>query len=649
MSVFTCFHAARGRQRKHYVSAATPCDFLETMLALQRFTKKAGKFFVALLALGWASHNASAQRQVVQTPTHAVYLYGETRSFKATLTTTPIELGLDIVRLTLESPTPDTLPAGLTLAFSHPIIDVQSNWHASMMFSRHLRITWQEGFYSSATHHAPLMIAHNANGDNKLTFACSDAVSPITTRMGVNEETSSLDCKIELFWRDRAPKKNYALDLRLDTRPKKFYQTLDDCRKWYETFYPPMPVPKVGRLPMYSSWYSFHKALNADTLLLQCKTAKTFGCDAVIIDDGWQTADARSIYEDCGDWEINPTIFPDFKQTVAEIHKLDMKVLLWYAVPFAGLRSRAAQTFKEKILYTDWGLRTHVLDPRFADVREYIIGRLEDGVRRYDLDGLKLDFVDMLRLPGLAATSAGGGRDFDSVEEATVKLMSDIRTRLETLKPDLMIEFRQAYISPAMRTSGNLFRAGDCANDALENRVRTTDIRLLSGGTAVHSDMLTWNANEPVEIAAEQILNVLFAVPQLSTRFEKIPTAHVQMIRYWMTFWRTHRDVLLDGDFQPQHPELNYPIVAAANKTKRIVALYADMVVDIDKDTPKTLIIVNASHRKGVVLELEAKLNGCTMEVLDCMGNLLRKEKRNFGKGVHRIDVPVSGVVQLTK
>lgn len=60
-----------------------------------------------------------------------------------------------------------------------------------------------------------------------------------------------------------------------------------------------------------------------------------------------------------------------------------------------------------------------------------------------------------------------------------------------------------------MRTYGNLFRAGDCANDAIENRVRTIDIRLLSGATAVHSDMLTWNVNEPVEIAADQITNVL--------------------------------------------------------------------------------------------------------------------------------------------
>ncbi len=603
----------------------------------------------ALLSLTSFPSVVCAQVTSVRTSSHTVYLYGNLRSFKPSLSTRTVEPRLDLITLTLESNTRDTLPAGLTLAFSHPIIDVQSNWHPSMLFSRHLRITWQEGFFSNSTHDAPLMIAHNANGENKLTFACSDAVSPITVRMGVNEETSSLDCKAELFGLHGAIAKTYSLELRIDTRPKPLYETLDDCRKWYEQFYPPMPVPNVGRLPFYSSWYSFHKALNADTLLLQCRVAKSFGCDAVIIDDGWQTTDARSIYEDCGDWEVQPEIFPDLKKTVEQIHALGMKVLLWYAVPFAGVRSKAAQTFKDKMLYTDWGLRTHVFDVRFPDVREHIISRLEEGVKRYDLDGLKLDFIDMLRSPSLNTTQTGGGRDYESVEEATVKLMSDIRTRLETIKPDLMIEFRQSYISPVMRRYGNLFRAGDCANDAIENRVRTIDIRLLSGATAVHSDMLTWNVNEPVELAADQITNVLFSVPQLSNRFEKLPPDHSEMIRYWLRFWRKHRDVLLDGDFRPKHPELNYPLVIATTKTKRIIALYADMVINPDPDVPNELYLINGSHQNSMVLKLESPLGTRAIEVRDCKGNLVRTERKTLSKGVHQLDVPLSGVVKISK
>ena len=53
-----------------------------------------------------------------------------------------------------------------------------------------------------------------------------------------------------------------------------------------------------------------------------------------------------------------------------------------------------------------------------------------------------------------------------------------------------MIEFRQSYIGPAIRKYGNIFRAGDCPADILSNRIHTIDLRLTSGSTAVHSDML---------------------------------------------------------------------------------------------------------------------------------------------------------------
>ena len=58
------------------------------------------------------------------------------------------------------------------------------------------------------------------------------------------------------------------------------------------------------------------------------------------------------------------------------------------------------------------------------------------------------------------------------------------------------------------------------------DRIRTIDVRLLAGNTAVHADMLMWNYAEPVETAALQLLNVLFSVPQVSVRLEAVPAEH---------------------------------------------------------------------------------------------------------------------------
>ncbi|NIO10738.1 MAG: alpha-galactosidase, partial [Deltaproteobacteria bacterium] len=88
-----------------------------------------------------------------------------------------------------------------------------------------------------------------------------------------------------------------------------------------------------------------------------------------------------------------------------------------------------------------------------------------------------------------------------------------------------------------MRKYGNMFRAADCPNMAVINRARTTDIRLLCGNTAVHSDMYMWHRDDPVEKAALQILNVLFSVPQLSVRLDSVPEEHIRMIKFWTEYW----------------------------------------------------------------------------------------------------------------
>ena len=143
--------------------------------------------------------------------------------------------------------------------------------------------------------------------------------------------------------------------------------------------------------------------------------------------------------------------------------------------------------------------------------------------------------------------------------------MTDILDRLRRINPDVMIEFRQSYVGPYMRKYGNMFRAADCPNDSIENRVRIIDIRSLCGDTAAHAEMLMWHSEDPVESAALQLISVLFAVPQISVMLDQLPAEHTTMIAFWLAFWNEHRSVLLDGRLEPFHPELMYPIIIFNN------------------------------------------------------------------------------------
>jgi len=65
---------------------------------------------------------------------------------------------------------------------------------------------------------------------------------------------------------------------------------------------------------------------------------------------------------------------------VARVHELGMKYLLWYSVPFVGIHSKAYVWFADKLLTTIESLGAGVLDPRYPEVREYLITTYEQAL-----------------------------------------------------------------------------------------------------------------------------------------------------------------------------------------------------------------------------------------------------------------------------
>ena len=134
---------------------------------------------------------------------------------------------------------------------------------------------------------------------------------------------------------------------------------------------------------------------------------------------------------------------------------------------------------------------------------------------------MKLDFIDDFRVYPETEEGMVNGRDCANVNQGVARLIRQIAETLKQIKPDLIIEFRQKYIGPELRRIGNIFRAFDCPNDSATNRLRTTDVRLIGGSSKVTADMVTWHAEEPTEIAALQLNNVIFTIPQLSVRLRE--------------------------------------------------------------------------------------------------------------------------------
>lgn len=556
--------------------------------------------------------------------------------------------GVAIVTITLKSEK-EFSPKELNLQWAIPSNNIAGYWSSHASLNKTITPDWGPAKVTSmVVRESPVICLFGYDDVNRQTFAVSEVLSTVVTSTAVKEENGMILNEIKLFKEKQRDLKFYQFQFRVDSRPVNFSDALADVATWWENFesYKPSLVPEPAKLPVYSSWYSYHQNVSKDELVEECKLAKTMGFESIIVDDGWQTLDGNRGYAYTGDW--NPDRIKDMKGFVDAVHDLDMKFLLWYAVPFAGEKSEAYKTMKGKFLNYWDGQGTYVMDPRFPEVREFIINTYVKAVQDWGLDGFKLDFLGFLRANENTRLLADEGRDYASVNEGTDRLMSDLMTSLQEIKPDIMIEFRQPYAGPAMRKYGNMFRASDCPNVPIMNRVSIADLRLLSGNTAVHADMLMWHHSETAENAALQLLNVLFSVPQISVQLAKIPEDHFEMIRFYTDYWLKNRSVLLEGNFYPVNPLMNYPLIKANNKNKEITAVYADMNVTVDIDKRIAFDVVNAKSSERIILDVIGDKQRFTYTIFDCKGQEMEKKTIELGNGVFAFNVPVSGLISFT-
>jgi alpha-galactosidase len=605
----------------------------------QDVTMKLKYLLVTLILL---STLAMAQAQQIAFDPAAIEITGELGDFKVELSPDEISPGLYIINVKLSSETAAT-PPQFSLKWTIPSVDIAATWTPQITLDK---ATYYKRFTSRAANYAPV-ISHYSNSDrNRHTFACSDGLRSIGMQTYIREE-DSLFYNFVRFFSEKSPAiTHYEAQLRVDLRPVSMVKSLADTADWWasQTNYTPAEVPAAARRPMYSTWYSFHQNITADEVVEQSALARKLGFEAVIVDDGWQTLDSQRGYAFCGDWE--PVRIGDMKDFVERIHALDMKFLLWYSVSLVGENSEAHKRLDGKYLRYWDGQGSYVLDPRFPEVREYIINTYEKALVDWRLDGFKLDFIGMFRPDDKTVFEAIDGRDFASIDEAVDRLMTDIMARLKAIKTDIMIEFRQPYVGPLMRKYGNMFRATDCPNMAMVNRVRTTDVRLIAGNTAVHSDMFMWHMTDTVESAALQILNILFSVPQLSVKLNDIPEDHQKMVTFWIDYWNKNQTVLLDSEFLPMNPSAGYPLIMGRSAEKAIYAIYNKMIVTIDAKRSK-IDLINASGAGKVAIDLLQPLGAATIAIFDCQGNEMTSFEANLKAGTTTFEVPKSGLLQI--
>ncbi len=554
--------------------------------------------------------------------------------------------GRDVVTVKISSPTEAT-PPKFGVFFRVSGAGVQNVWTSDIekekfQLAPQLWWKWATKYTSQLAQNTPIAVGFNSAGVSPVAIACSEAFNFLEYGLYIDDRTCEIVGRCEFFVQPVAPLKEYEVSVLLDRRGRNWVDTVKSCTEWVESknSFTPAHVPESAYDPLYSTWYAYLQDVHDKELEKEAKLAAKLGMKTMILDDGWQKEDSKDFYSKAGDWMPVKSRFPDMKAHVAKVHEAGLKYMLWLAVPFMGNEAQNYNRFKKMFLSDS------VLDPRFPEVREYLLKTYERAVGEWGFDGLKLDFIDCFALPAQdpAIKDNYAGRDYRSLPQAVDRLMKDVLQRLKKINPDVMIEFRQRYMGPAIRQYGNMIRAADTPADPYLNRRRICSLRLTSGKTAVHSDMLVWSKDETPQGAALPILNVLFSTIQYSMILQRVTPEHREVIQHWIKFSQEHRNALLKGDFTPHHPENGFSWVEGEDRKERIIACYAENACVKTGKPDKSVYLVNATGTSAMLVDFAAKPS--KIEAFDVFGK--RVGTLEAGEGLVRLPVPSSGYAKIT-
>ena len=548
--------------------------------------------------------------------------------------------GITYLHIKVSSDTPAR--PNISIHWDSPIVGSNIFWTPYFNHNKIMIPNWNVRHEATAAVSAPLVANVGYDDLNGITIAVSDCENRIEIKSGVVHVNANFDNRVTFDVQKKVTE--YEATIRVDERRIPFYEVISEVGDWWrgECGYKEAEVPEESFDMVYSTWYAFLQTLTADEVYEECVHFRNLGVKTVILDDGWQGPGDQTPMGINGDWILCEEKFPNMKKFVDDLHSLGIKVMLWFPLSYIGSKTEAYKKYGKYGDSVPWSDEFITIDPRYPEVRKYLVETYTRVMRDWSLDGLKLDYIDAQK----ANREYKEGMDCESAFDGLRKLLEEITGEVKAINPRAMFEFRQNYTGPVMHEYGTMFRVCDCPDDSFTNRVNILDMRILGGKTAIHSDMVMWNEKESAEGAAYQLTNCLFGVPQISVRWNETSDDQKRMMRFYLPFIEENRDVLLFGDIRVKGLAADYTFASAAKNGREICAVYSGKTAEIRPDMSST-VIVNATANSELYVECADKRRR-TYTVRNCMGETIETGEADFSCGFCKLPVTENGVIMLS-
>ena len=455
----------------------------------------------------------------------------------------------------------------IRLSLSLPIRDIIGYFTADTTDGPVPRLDWTISFSGYSSCNCPLLCFYSQSDSNRYTLFADNLTDDFSCVARMNQQTGNYD----VSWTFAATK---PFALYLDTKAGPWTAAIARSMKTLRPGGRPY-FPAGAWAPVYCTWYAAHAWLTNDFLDRNAKFAAELGCGTFIVDDGWCYDEMKRVspqtidtwYDDIGDWKVSEKKLPDFKAHIAYAQSLGLNYLLWVAPYFCFKNSAFYKSLPKdtKTAPARWG--TSVFDIRNVKLCSDVIGRMLSLVRDLGLNGLKVDFLDVI------------DGDVDApVGAASLAFIRKLSAGIRRYAGrDALIEFRQRYATPQMLDYGTQFRAGDVPFDYLRNLGKLAAIRVLLGDKVpVHADPLYWRPDELDVTVARHMIASLSSVPMLSMDLAALTKSHRAIVSHYLGFYREHIRTFSQGHWEVRFNGSVPAYLSVTRGKERIVILVDD-------------------------------------------------------------------------
>lgn len=487
------------------------------------------------------------------------------------------------------------------IRFSIPILDMHCYWSPARR-TPSMKLDWRIELESAGQRYLPILSFFNSRGENRGTFGVTDLIDDCKLTAQMNQEFCRYDVTVEVAVPED---RDIPFELLLDFGAGDWRDALHRCIANFGVALPEFPA--AAWEPVYCTWYAVHASVTQEWAEDTAKRAAELGFKTFIIDDGWCFDDMRRVtpetigfwYEKIGDCDISTKKFPDFDAHLARVKAMGLRYMLWVTPFLIGVKSEMFRRLGENGVLPGYLEGYQLLNIDHADGCEEMIESLTSLMRKHDLDGLKIDFLDQL-YPSMQGPR---GR---KITEFIAALTDGIRA----VKSDALIEFREGYATPSMLPYATQFRAGDVPFDFQDNFRRLAQIRLeLGDGVPVHSDPAYWHPEELPENISRHMIASLAGVPMLSMDLEEMRDEAKAIVRHWLDFYQAHLELFQTGHWVVQYHQGDISYVSVSKGEESIVILSDDARLP------------EVARSGTIILNLTPSELQCPgMKAFDCMG-----------------------------